>query len=169
MDDSNSQTFANGYFSHSQSIKITRILRVNASVNFEPCLLLETPTVRLWRGNFWCFGLAVAYGRWLLTRGDRTWRFDCITFRFQAAQTVRTFTFYGFVHLRHLLALSARYWRRKKRQQWSWKLKASSRPARFEIPALRLTTAISTKFWLPKPQTANCLKPSLRSVLRTYF
>ena len=28
IDDSNSQTFAGGYFSHSQIIKITRILRV---------------------------------------------------------------------------------------------------------------------------------------------
>ena len=26
--------------------------------------LLEVPTVRLWLGKFWCFGLAVAYGRW---------------------------------------------------------------------------------------------------------
>ena len=36
MGDSNSQTFASGYFSHSQIIKITRILEV-PSVNFEPC------------------------------------------------------------------------------------------------------------------------------------
>ena len=28
--------------------------------------------------NVWCFGLAVAYGRRSLTRGGRTWRFDCI-------------------------------------------------------------------------------------------
>ena len=42
--------------------------------------LLEVPTVRLWLGKFWCFGLAVAYGRWSLKKGGRTWRFDCITF-----------------------------------------------------------------------------------------
>ena len=41
--------------------------------------LLEVPTVRLWLGKFWCFWLAVAYGRWSLTRGGRTWRFDCST------------------------------------------------------------------------------------------
>ena len=39
--------------------------------------LLEVPTVRLGLGKFWCFGLAVAYGRWSLTRGSRTWRFNC--------------------------------------------------------------------------------------------
>ena len=38
---------------------------------------------------------------------------------FKPHSYVRTFTFYGFVHLRHLLVLSAGYWRRKKRQQWS--------------------------------------------------
>ena len=31
-------------------------------------------------GRFWCFGLAVAYGGWSLTRGGRTWRFDVFTF-----------------------------------------------------------------------------------------
>ena len=41
--------------------------------------LLEVPTVRLWLGNFWCLGLAVAYGRWSLMRGGRTWRFGCTT------------------------------------------------------------------------------------------
>ena len=38
--------------------------------------LQEVPTVRLWLGKFWCFGLAVAYGRRSLTRAGRTWRFD---------------------------------------------------------------------------------------------
>ena len=38
--------------------------------------LQEVPTVRLWLGKFWCFGLAVAYGRRSLTRANRTWRFD---------------------------------------------------------------------------------------------
>ena len=33
---------------------------------------------RLWLRKFWCFGLAVDYGRWSLTRGGRTWRFDRI-------------------------------------------------------------------------------------------
>ena len=41
--------------------------------------LLEVPTVRLQMGKFWCFGLVVAYGRWSLTRGGHTWRFDCTT------------------------------------------------------------------------------------------
>ena len=40
--------------------------------------LLEVPTVRLWLGKFLCFGSAVAHERWSLTRGGRTWRFDCI-------------------------------------------------------------------------------------------
>jgi len=35
--------------------------------------LLEVSIVRLWLGKFWCFGLAVAYGRWSLTRDCRTW------------------------------------------------------------------------------------------------
>ena len=39
--------------------------------------LLEVPTVRLWLGKFWCFGLVVAYGRWSLMRGSCTWGFDC--------------------------------------------------------------------------------------------
>ena len=39
--------------------------------------LQEVPTVRLWLGKFWCFGLATVYGRRSLTRGGRTWRFDC--------------------------------------------------------------------------------------------
>ena len=39
---------------------------------------LEVPTLRLWLGKFRCFGLAVVYGRWSLTKGGRTWRFDCI-------------------------------------------------------------------------------------------
>ena len=29
--------------------------------------------------KLWCFGLAVAYVRWSLTRDGRTWRFDCIS------------------------------------------------------------------------------------------
>ena len=40
--------------------------------------LLEVLTVRLWLGKFGCFWLGVAYGRWSLTRGGRTWRFDCM-------------------------------------------------------------------------------------------
>ena len=40
--------------------------------------LWEVPTTGLWPGKFWCFELAVAYGRWPLTRGDRRWRFHCI-------------------------------------------------------------------------------------------
>ena len=39
--------------------------------------LPEVWTVRLWQTKFWCFGLAVAYRRWSLTRGGRTWSFDC--------------------------------------------------------------------------------------------
>ena len=41
MDDSNSQTFANGYFSHSQIIKITRILQV-CERYFEPRFIPPT-------------------------------------------------------------------------------------------------------------------------------
>ena len=40
-------------------------------------LFLRVPTVRLWLGKFWCFGLAVVYERWSRTRGGHTWRFDC--------------------------------------------------------------------------------------------
>ena len=36
------------------------------------------PTVRLWLEKFWCFGWVVTYGRWSLTRGGCTWRFNCI-------------------------------------------------------------------------------------------
>ena len=32
-------------------------------------LLRQVITVRLWLGKFWCFGLAVVYGRWSLMRG----------------------------------------------------------------------------------------------------
>ena len=39
--------------------------------------LLDVSTVRLWPGKFWCFRLAVAYGRWSLTRGGHTGRFNC--------------------------------------------------------------------------------------------
>ena len=42
------------------------------------CHLLEVPTVRLCLGKFWCFGLVVVYGRWLLTRSGRPWRFNSI-------------------------------------------------------------------------------------------
>ena len=28
-------------------------------------------------GKFRCFGLVVVYKRWSLTRGGRTWKFDC--------------------------------------------------------------------------------------------
>ena len=40
--------------------------------------LLEVLTLRLWLGKFGCFRLGVTYGRWSLTRGGRTWRFDCM-------------------------------------------------------------------------------------------
>ena len=40
--------------------------------------LLRGFNCKLWLGKFWCFGLAVGYGRWSLTRGGRTWRFNCI-------------------------------------------------------------------------------------------
>ena len=33
--------------------------------------LLEVSTERLRLGKFWCFGLAVAYGKWSLTGGGR--------------------------------------------------------------------------------------------------
>ena len=78
-------------------------------------LLLETPAVRPWRG---C-GCVLDWRRW---RFDR---FDCITFRFQGfkphnqTRLFRTFTFYGFVHFRHLFVHSAGYWQRKKIQQSS--------------------------------------------------
>ena len=36
--------------------------------------------VRLWLRKFWCFGLGVVHGRRSLTRGGRTWRFDCILY-----------------------------------------------------------------------------------------
>ena len=40
--------------------------------------LLRGFNCKLWLGKFWCFGLVVDYGRWSLTRGGRTWRFNCI-------------------------------------------------------------------------------------------
>ena len=38
----------------------------------------EVSTVKLWLRKLKCFGQVVAYGRWLLTRGGRTWKFNWI-------------------------------------------------------------------------------------------
>ena len=59
--------------------------------------LLDVPTVRIWLGKFWCFGLGVAYGRRSLTRGGRTWRFYCILIWSRLSISIRhyfTFSLY---------------------------------------------------------------------------
>ena len=50
--------------------------------------LLAVPTARPCLGKFWCFGLAVPFGRWSLTQGaGRTWRFNCIFLPFVAERS----------------------------------------------------------------------------------
>ena len=46
-------------------------------VTYKRWSLLEIPTVSLWLGKFWCFGLVVTYRRWSLTRGGHTLRLEC--------------------------------------------------------------------------------------------